>query len=246
MVWENGSVNSVGVFSEKRNEKKVRICLLRFLLLINILFFMVSPIQGQQYLDYNYPVLNFGFRLGLNALYNTKCDFRSEKTELTNKSILNEQGYDINTFLRINLGRVFMQPEFEWSLYKQKISFFSENSDRFFSLKTQATKVNVLAGYYITKSGPFLFSFICGSSFHYYFNTSFNASFQDKTPHLIPYGLAGFSINISKIYFDVRYGVSFFNTNINFDKIPDIPASLNGISLNKKENLLNFSCGLIF
>ncbi|MDR0680986.1 MAG: outer membrane beta-barrel protein [Dysgonamonadaceae bacterium] len=207
---------------------------------------MMLPVQGQQYLDYNYPVLNFGFRLGLNALYNTNCNLYSEKTELTNKSFLNESGYDINTFLRINLDRIFMQPELEWSLYRQKISFSSENSDKLFSMKTQAAKVNVLAGYYFTKNGPFLFSFICGSSFHYYFNTSFNTSFQSKTPHFVPYGLAGFSINISNIYFDVRYGISFFNTNISFDEIPDIPESLKGISLDKKENILNFSCGLIF
>jgi hypothetical protein len=207
---------------------------------------MKPPVQGQQYPDYNYSVLNWGFRLGLNALSNTSCNLYSKKTELTNKSLLNGSGYDVNTFLRINLGRVFMQPEFGWSLYKQKFSFSSENSNKLFSMKTQAVKVNVLAGYYFTKNGPFLFSFICGSSFHYYFNTSFNTSFQDKTPHFIPYGLAGFSINISKVYFDIRYGLSFFNTNINFDEITDKPASLEGISLNKKENVLNFSCGLIF
>jgi hypothetical protein len=234
--------------------KMMRLSWLCILSLSGIFSLQGQPEHGAPSPDYNYSVFNWGFRLGVNALSNSRCDWSAGETGLVNVPSHNKSGYDVHAFGRINLDRFFMQPELGWSLYKQAIAFSSENPDyqeTGLSLSTQTANINVFAGYYMIKNELFLFSLICGSSLQYHFNTRFSADFPksefwEKSPHLIPYGMVGFSISIARAYFDMKYGFNIFDIDINFDKIQNRPASLSGVSLQKRENILNFSCGLMF
>jgi hypothetical protein len=241
-----------GEYPMKKRVMQIR--LLSFLSLFGIIFVTGQATYGQTFPNENYSAFNWGFRLGLNALSTAGCDWNSEKIKLVNGKYQNKSGYGFHTFFRINLRRFFMQPELGWNLYKQEISFSSENPDHEetkISLKNNVVDINVLAGYSITKREAFSLNFICGTSFQYCYNTHFttftpSSKFQDGRPHFIPYGVIGFTIGISKSYFDIRYELNIIDTKIDFDGISNKPASLDKVSLRKSENILNFSCGLIF
>jgi hypothetical protein len=235
-------------------KRKIQTRFIHFLLLFGILLMTGQTMYGQFSSNEKYPAFNWGVRLGLNALSTTDCHWISEKSELVNGSCQNKSGYGFHTFFRINLDHFFMQPELGWNLYKQEISFSSKNinpEETKISIKNHVADINVLAGYFITKRGAFSLNFICGPSFQYYYNTHFTTFFpkselQDRKPHFIPYGVIGFTIVIEKAYFDMRYELNIIDTKIDFDGISNRPASLDKVSLRKSENILNFSCGLIF
>jgi hypothetical protein len=224
--------------------------------LISILSLTGQMAYGQQYQKYNYRTFNWGFKLGLNALSVSHYKAYMEEVELPSESYQNKSGYDANLFFRINLEHFFMQPEVGLSLYNQDLSFSlpageSGHVATGLSIKSRAAKVNVLVGYNVVKNGPFLFSVFIGPSLRYHFDTRFTTTlldteFRDTKPHYNTNGAAGFSINIAKVHFDVRYELSIFNTNIEFDKIADKPESFGGVSIHKNENILSFSCGMMF
>jgi hypothetical protein len=229
--------------------------IVRFLLLTICLFPAKQTLFGQ--LDkYNHHPINAGLKAGLNALSLSHYKAYQGEVELSNLSWKNKSGFDFNIFFRINLDRFFMQPEVEWSMYEQEISYSlpagNDYSSTHLSIKTQVAKVNVLVGYNMTKTGPFLLNFVIGPSFRDNFNSHYdnaiwlNSGLQNKKPCYSTNGIMGVTINIAKVHFDVRYEVSIFNSNISFDEIHDRPESLAGITIHKKENILSFSCGWMF
>ncbi|MCL1938428.1 MAG: PorT family protein [Candidatus Azobacteroides sp.] len=229
--------------------------LLRFLLLIGGLFPVVQTVSGQADKN-NHHAINIGLKAGLNALSLSHYKAYQGETELSNLSGKNKSGYGLNLFFRINLDRFFMQPEAEWSLYKQEISYDYPVGDNYqsthLSIETQAAKINVLVGYNMTKSGPFLLNLVIGPSFRDNFKSRYgntlwgNPVFQNTRPNYSTNGIMGITINIAKVHFDIRYEISFFNSNISFDEMSGRPDLLEGISIRKRENILSFSCGWMF
>lgn len=227
--------------------------LLRFLALTIGLLSAGQTVFGQ---SDKYRTLNVGLKVGLNAMSLSHYRAYQGEVELDNLSWKNKSGFNCNLFFRINLDRLFMQPEAEWSLYEQELSYSlpeeNDYSPTLLSIKTQVAKVNVLVGYNMIKTGPFLLNFVIGPSFrdqfisHYDRTVVVNSGLQNKKSYYSTNGITGITINIAKVHFDVRYEVSLFNSNISFDEIRDRPESLAGISIHKKENILSFSCGWMF
>ncbi|MDR1437028.1 MAG: PorT family protein [Candidatus Symbiothrix sp.] len=202
---------------------------------------------------YSYPVLNWGIRAGLNAYSTNNYHVYSETVELESERNENKVGYNLTILGRINLNRFFMQPELAWNLYRQDLSFTLADSVNSYRQKTDLSvryysySINMLSGFNIIKEGPFLFNVLLGSSYKYIYSTTFDMKtagrFANKTPYYKYSGIAGFSINIAKAYFDVRYEFNFPDNNI---RLSDIPDYLQDIHIDKNENILNFSFGLLF
>ena len=224
----------------------------------SIFFLTGSSAFGQEPYSFNRRVVNWGLKAGFNAnammhLYVLK---EGEGEGLDNVSFRNRSGSDITGFFRINLDRFFVQPEFGWSRLNSDMlfSFLSDDDSQQsveLLVKSQSVHLSGLIGYNIKKTGPFVFNVIAGSSFHYKFDTRYSIlrpeiKLRDATPVYKPYGLLGFSMNISNVHFDIRYAISMMTTNIHFDDISNKPDWLSGVSIHKLENILSFSCGVMF
>jgi hypothetical protein len=202
--------------------------------------------------------VNWGLKFGLNALSTTNYEtFYNDKT-IPNDSYTNKNGYLISGFMRFNIKRIFLQPEIAWNYYRMGISFDlpiknEENkyeSPTYMDINSKAIRGNFLTGYNIVSNGPFIFSAFVGTGFAGVYDTQYTTSldedYSNKDIRIKYVGFGGFAIIISNIYFDVRYEINQPNSNLNFDDISGFPERYRGVDLRKNENILNFSCGLIF
>jgi hypothetical protein len=199
---------------------------------------------------------NWGVRVGLNALTTMQYETYYRDELLPGGSYSNRNGYLINTFVRFNIKRLFLQPELEWNLYRQGLTFvlpddagnYSQNV--VLNARSKALNGNFLTGYHIIDNGSSVFSAYIGTSFagvyRRKYKTGLDHEYSDKRFHLKHLGIIGFSISVSKVYFDLRYVINQPDTNLKFSDIPDFPDIYKTIELRKNENVLSFSFGLMF
>lgn len=200
---------------------------------------------------------NWGFRFGLNATSVTKYSAYQGNEILTNSSYTNKTGSLLIGFARFNINRVFLQPEVAWNEYHRTCSFAFpiENSNSYFpsinlNINSKAVNTNFLVGYNIVYNYPFLFGFYFGSSFIGTYGTNYSMGTGKtftKTGLLLNYsGILGFSINISRIYFDLRYEMSLPNADLAIKDIPDFPEDYQNVKIKKMEDILSLSFGVMF
>jgi hypothetical protein len=240
---------------EEMIRTKISACAARTILFLSI-FWIAGQKSDAQFKNYQYSVLNWGLRAGLNTFSSDYNEFYLRDVRLEG-STKNKVGYNLTGFVRINLGRFFMQPELAWNIYKHNLSFTLEGTDDVpystpveMSIRSYAANVNVLVGFNIIKDGPFIFNFLLGPSFKSIYNTDYNikgrGDFSNNRSYYKYTGVTGFSFNISKIHFSVRYEFNRPDSDIHLNEISGIPESLQGVYIHKNENILNFSFGFIF
>lgn len=221
-----------------------------------VIFLVTGQKAYSQFDIYKYPAFNWGVQVGLNAFSTNYYNVYSGEVELVDEYTQNNVGYNLAVFVRINLNRFFIQPEFMWNIYDQKLFFSLTDANNSFqipmdiSVKSYAGNVNTIVGYNITKNGPFIFNVLLGPSIKYIYRTKYeitsNSDLINKEPYYKYTGIIGFSINIAKTHFDIRYEFNSPNSDIYLNKLPDIQESLQNICIYKNENILNFSFGLMF
>ena len=228
------------------------------LLLIVILSMKETQSYAQQEQEYYKSPVNWGVKVGLNALSTTVYEIYYNDIEVPNGSYTNKNGYMVSAFLRINLDHFFMQPEASWNYYRQECSFTkpiegTENSyypATSLKINSSSANINILAGYHIVKNGPYIFNFYAGASVKSVYQTDFTTRtdyhYTSKDMQYNITGILGFSMNIAKLHFDVRYELSQSDTNLELSKIPDFPEDYHGLLIKKNENILSFSCGVMF
>jgi hypothetical protein len=207
--------------------------------------------------------INFGAKVGINALSTNYYEPYFEETPLPKGSYTNKNGYLLNAFIRINYDNIFLQPELGWSRYRQNC-FFTLPADiatvnhvadeRGFStsldINSNSLNANILAGYNVIRKAPYLFNFYVGTSFKGIYSRDYvenlSQTFSENEPLFDYTGILGISMNISKLHFDMRY--EFYQSDRVFilNKVPDFPEKYRGITLKKTENILSFSCGIMF
>jgi hypothetical protein len=210
---------------------------------------------GQSYRRYDQQVFNWGVRFSLNASAIMHYNGSVDGEELLNETYTNKTGYGFYTFFRVNLDRFFVQPEIGWSQINKELAFtfppetINPPATKL-AINLQTLNLNALVGYNITRTGPFVFNVITGASIRYKHNVHYDMNvqtdFQDSRNRYNPFGVIGFSTNISAVHFDVRYELSMWNTNIRFSDIPDSPDALQKVVIRKNENIISFSCGVMF
>ena len=204
------------------------------------------------------PNRNWGVRLGLNAVSIKSYEASKGNEILPNSSHINKNGYLITTFARFNMKRIFIQPELAWNEYNRTCSFslplentegFAQPSD--LNINSSALNANFLVGYNIVYDYPFLFGIYTGVAFvgnyanKYSLELEPEESYTKKDLLLNLTGVIGVSINISKIYFDLRYEMGLPNDLI-LREIPDFPEKYQNVKIKKTESILSFSCGVMF
>ena len=200
---------------------------------------------------------NWGVRVGLNAVSITSYKAYLANELLTNSSYTNRNGYLLAGFARFNLSRMFLQPEVAWNEYRRACSFSLPNEDTnsYYSpidldVDSKAINTGLLVGYNIVHNYPFLFGFYIGSSFIGTYQTDFSMGnekwFHNNDWSLNYSGIMGFSINISRIYFDLRYEMSLPDADLGLKDIPGFPNNYNNVRIKKTEAFLSFSFGVMF
>jgi len=200
---------------------------------------------------------NWGIRLGLNAISITNYKVFQDGEILTNASYTNKNGYLIAGFARVTFNRFFLQPEIAWNEYRRTCSFSLpiENSTNYYSptdlyICSKAATTGLLAGYNIVSDLPFLFGVYAGSDFIGTYHTDYSMDPEKtftKTDWMLNYsGILGFSINISRIYFDLRYEMCLPNANLTLSDISDFSEFYQNVKIKKTESVLSFSCGVMF
>lgn len=215
----------------------------------------IHPVWSQK--TYDNDVFNFGVKIGLNSLTSTSYKVYFEDSKLDVGKVINKNGYLLNGFARINLDRFFMQPEFEWSRYQQECVFaipisLEENTyenTQTLDMNENAANVYVLVGYHIVKNGPYIINAYLGGGGRMNYKTKYkfrDYSFTDRDNRYNYSGIIGTSINVGIIHFDIRYHFNFPDTDINLSGINGTPEKYRNISFKKNENILSFSCGVMF
>ena len=204
-------------------------------------------------------IVNFGVKAGLNALSSTSYEVYSGDVLLDNNSQTNKYGYLFNVFARINLDRFFMQPEIEWSHYRQELNFalplsLEENTyghKQTLEVGENSVILYALTGYHIVRNGPYVINCYIGGAIRANYKTEYE--FKNRFSHTeynnrrYNYeGIIGSSLNIGIIHFNIRYHFNFPNTNIKMSDIDNVGDSYQDISFKKNENILSFSCGVMF
>ena len=203
------------------------------------------------------PEKNWGIRLGLNAVSIKSFDAYYADEIIPDCSYKNKNGYFLTGFARFNFNRIFLQPEIAWNEYRRSCSFYSPvgNSDSYYpdidlDIDSKAFNATFLAGYNIVHDYPFLFGVFFGTSFAGTYRTDYTMESRNsfsKTGFFLNYsGILGFSINISKIYFDLRYEMCLTDNNKKLKDIPDFPENYQNISFKYTEAILSFSFGVMF
>jgi hypothetical protein len=220
-----------------------------------LLVLTAYPAMAQAPYAFNRKIVNWGVKAGFNANSVMQIKAMHNGEVLSGSSFRNKTGYDVTTFLRINLDRFFIQPEAGWSVRNKDLLFSlptdEERMQTFdLSFRTQSVHANGLIGYNITKTGPFAFNVFAGTTLNYNYYTRYcinpqnNNTYRNNDPLYGLYTTAGFSMNISNVHFDIRYAVNIFSSDMGFGD--GNPEALAGITLHKRENVMSFSCGVMF
>jgi hypothetical protein len=212
----------------------------------------VSYSQSQE--NYEYPVINWGIKGGLNAISPNYYYPYNRGEEMENGAYDNRVGFFASGFIRINLGSFFMQPELVWNTYNQGLSFDLPDEDMIrdtnLKLNYNTINLNMLIGYNIIKNGPFLINTYLGTSYKYNYRTDLSidnkSNYSDTNPHYNYLGIIGLSLNISFAHFDIRYAMNLPDTDLNFNDFSNIPDPFKNVFIHKNENILSFSFGVMF
>jgi len=202
------------------------------------------------------PKKNWGIRLGLNAVSITSYKAYQADETLANSSYTNKNGYLLAGFTRFNMNRVFLQPEIAWNEYRRTCSFSLpiDNSNYSYppinlDIDSKAVNTGLLAGYNIVYDYPFLFGIYAGTSVIGTYRTNYSMEMEKTSPKtdwsLNCSGILGFSINISRIYFDLRYEMCLPHT-VDLNRISDFPTGYQDVKIKKAETILSFSFGVMF
>jgi hypothetical protein len=199
---------------------------------------------------------NWGIMFGLNALSSTNYDVYSDGVAIGNSQFKNKVGYNVTSFFKINFKHVFLQPELATNIYRQEFSFvlpdenFAGIANKKVALNSYTGNATALLGYYIVENRPYRINVFVGTSFRYTYRTDYKLNdvtkMTDKGAKYGYTGVAGFSISISTVHFDIRYELNLPNSDIEMNEIEGIPETFKNISVRKNENILNFSFGLMF
>ncbi|MDR1610332.1 MAG: PorT family protein [Candidatus Symbiothrix sp.] len=201
--------------------------------------------------------LNYGFKIGLNALSTIKYDTYYAGDTTSGSFYTNKNGYLVGAFFRVNYSHLFLQPEVAWNYHQQTCGFMIPDKSnagtylpKALDINMDAVNTNLLLGYSIIKNKPFLFDVYIGTSLKWTYNIEYEIneehSYHGKSDFYCYAGVIGFSAGISKLYFDFRYELNQPNTNLDFRNIPDISEAYQGVFLEKNENILSFSVGMMF
>lgn len=202
--------------------------------------------------------IDYGVKGGFNSSMFLIDNFRVNGTTIEEMQNNYKIGYNVALFTRFNLDRHFIQLTPEFSIINSEITFDKKASQHpdvvpdFATIETHLKTFNVhlLYGYNLIDAKPYGLSIFAGPTLKYiwrdksrieYLNFS-DAMNETINPFCVNIEL-GVSVKISYLFLDFAYevGLSNISRSINEGSVANTE-----ITLDRRNNVLSFSCGFTF
>lgn len=228
----------------------------------------IEPERPQYHRDHT---VNFGVKGGFTSSLFLVSNFILNGVSINEVQNNYKIGYFGSFFMRLNLGRHFLQPELSYTINRCNITFekppledADENSIPDMASITSSIhsfEVPIIYGYNIIKQGPYSLAIFGGPKIRYIWDHKSKVTFenfdqQNVQEDLYPLNFSfttGVAVTISRIFFDFRYDIGLHNISKRitykpvFDEtVEDEPISANQIRFHRRENVLSFSLGVFF
>lgn len=222
--------------------------------------------KAEKFLQVDDRAFNWGARVGFNATFPIINSLAVNGIEAENVHLQYKVGFLAAVFCRINIERMFLQPSLAWHRAEGEILFTvpglvgavtntspQATVDRLF-MRAESLELPIMVGYNLVKQGPYGLSLMVGPNLKYNYKVSYTSNFDNTEQELEnnknPFGInisAGVGVSIWRLFFDFIYEFGLNHTESDFkDRISQIPANNNDITINKRTNVMSFSLGFLF
>ena len=210
-------------------------------------------------------VLNFGLKAGFNSSMFLVSQFKIKDVTIKDFQNNYEIGYFGAVFMRFNIKNNFIQPEVSYNVSRCEITFDKLGSQHpdiepdYATINSQMHSIDIplLYGYNIIKSGPYTMSIFAGPKLRCIWTQRNKITFDNFDQkgiyeQLHPFNISavvGVGVSISRIFFDFRYeqGLHNISRSVTYDNInSDGSIGVSNMTLNRREQALSFSLGLMF
>lgn len=222
--------------------------------------------KAEKFLHVDDKAFNWGARVGFNATFPIINSLSVNGIEAENMHLQYKVGFLSAVFCRINIERMFLQPSLAWHRSEGEILFTvpglvdavantpsQATVDRLF-MRSESLELPIMVGYNLVKQGPYGLSLMVGPNLKYNYKVSYTSNFDNTEQELEnnknPFGIsisAGVGVSIWRLFFDFIYEFGLNHTESDFkDRVSQIPANNNDITINKHTNVMSFSLGFLF
>lgn len=211
------------------------------------------------------PRFNLGVKAGFNSsmFFTDEISINGKELELAQNNY--KVGYFAAVFCRFNMKKHhFIQPEFSCNITQGSVSIPSTlaNSEilkenALIKKKMTTLDLPILYGYKFIDVHPYGMAFFVGPKVTWVWEKHCSTEFtgfhqQEIKEEQYPFqysGVVGLAVNVSNIFFDLRYEVGLHNTirSITYNTdLTEAPHNEGKIKLEQRKNILSFSVGVIF
>lgn len=193
-------------------------------------------------------LINWGIKVGFNSAI-PDTELKTEYGILTSKTI-NKVGYTIESFMRINMKRFYLQPEIAYCLTRESIHIQKEDYSDFaiFNVHVKSFDASAICGYNTVKEEQYGLSLFAGCKIKYAYQIDVSPigapKYTDEEAFYNIYITTGLGVNISRFFFDFRYDIALMENDIMVNNL--LSAGYGKINLNRRANILGFSIGVLF
>jgi len=208
--------------------------------------------------------VNFGIKGGFNSSMYFVDEFKIQDVTIDEIQNNYKVGYFGAMFIRINIKRHFIQPELHYTLSKCEIEFDKRGSQHpaikpdyaFINATIRTVELPLLYGYNFVKAYPYGMYFFVGPKVKYVWTQKSKLEFNNFdrsgiSEDLYPVNLsavAGIGVTISNIFFDFSYEIGLHNISrsVIYESPGGSKESTSDMTIKRRNNILNFSLGVIF
>ncbi len=233
-----------------------------------LLIFLSSSLFSQEVIldnvnsTVNNRRVNIGLKTGFTSTIYLTSNFHYNGIKINNVQNNYKIGYNTSFFLRFNLKKHFIQPEFSYVINRCEIqfnrdgSYFLGNPSEYATITSKIHSLDfpILYGYNFIKQGIYGMSFFVGPKVKFNLKQkqdisykNFDVSNFEEKLYPLNVGLTvGLSVYISKVFFDFRYEQILHNISKSVSyALPEGIESFGQIKLHRRDNMLSFSLGVI-
>lgn len=236
---------------------KVRIHIALLLLLVG-----TSLAMAQE--DVKTKTVNFGVRAGFNSTLFIISELKMGSVSVDEVQNNYKIGSFGSVFMRINMGRHFIQPEIGYNQTRCELTFANPLYDNVTAVgstvdvnsKINSIELPILYGYNFIKQGSYSMAFFGGPKLRHLWTGSGGLKVSSNGTYnvdekLYPVNLSltlGVAVTISRIFFDFRYDIGLHNISKRIVTIDEtsapLPLTASDLRFRRRENVLSFSLGL--
>lgn len=232
-------------------------------LIVILLLLCPSMVHAQRWKNIRSTSFNYGATASFSSTFYSVETLRISGTDINDITTKSEVSLSYTGFARLNIRRHYLQTQIAYSISRYSILFptaqWSPNatSSDVSSISTEiiGLEVPLYYGYYMQKKGPYRLACFAGPKVNFilpgrsrHLFESFTQADIDETiwPFIFS-GVAGFSVSISHIVFDISFEAGLNNISRYFTTTDaNGQTSTDDLIFNRRKNGVSFSLGVIF